>query len=72
VLNFSNAFSAAHDHVVFFFEFVYVVDYVNGILYIKAFFNPWDEAYLIIMDDCFDMFLDSLCENFWVFLHQYS
>ena len=26
--------------------------------------NPWDEAYLIMMDDCFDVFLDSVFENF--------
>jgi hypothetical protein len=26
--------------------------------------NPWDEAYLIMMDDCFDVFLDLICENF--------
>ena len=26
--------------------------------------HPCDEAYLIIMDDHFDVFLDSVCENF--------
>jgi hypothetical protein len=26
--------------------------------------HPWDEASLITMDDCFDVFLYSVCENF--------
>jgi hypothetical protein len=38
----SNAFSASNgdDHVIFFFEFVYIVDYINGFLYIEATLNP--------------------------------
>jgi hypothetical protein len=32
--------------VVFVFEFVYIVDYVDGFLYIKPSLHPWDEAYL--------------------------
>ena len=50
--------------MVFVFEFVYIVDYVDGFLYIKPSLNPWDEAYLIMMDDHFDVFLDSVCKNF--------
>ena len=46
------------------FEFVYIVDYVDGFLYIKPSLHPWDEACLIMMDDCFDVFLDSVCEDF--------
>jgi hypothetical protein len=46
------------------FEFVYIVDYVVGFLYIEASLHPWDEAYLIMMDDPFNVFLDSVCENF--------
>jgi hypothetical protein len=26
--------------------------------------HPWDEAYLIIVNDYFDMLLDSVCKNF--------
>jgi hypothetical protein len=40
------------------------VDYIDGILYIKLSLYPWDEAYLIMMDDLFDVFLDSVSENF--------
>jgi hypothetical protein len=48
----------------FVFEFVCIVDYVDGFLYIKPTLHPWDEAYLIMMDDRFDIFLDSVSENF--------
>jgi hypothetical protein len=40
------------------------VDYIDGFPYIKPFLHPWNEAYLIMMDDPFDVFLDSVCENF--------
>jgi hypothetical protein len=45
--------------VVFVFEFVYIVDYVDGFPYIIPSLHPWNEAYLVRMDDCFDVFLDS-------------
>jgi len=50
--------------VVFFFEFVYVVDYVDGFPYTEPSLHPWDEVYLIIMDDYFNVFLDSVYEKF--------
>ena len=50
--------------MIFVFEFVYIVDYIDGFPYIKPFLHPWDEAYLVMMDDCFDVFLDSVSENF--------
>ena len=53
--------------MVFFFEFVYVVDYIDGFLYIEPSLHPWDETYLVRMDDCFDVFLDSVSENFIIF-----
>jgi hypothetical protein len=40
------------------------MDYVDGFWQIKPSKHLWDEAYLIMMDDCFDVFLDSVCENF--------
>ena len=46
------------------FEFVYIVDYIDGFLYIKPFLHPWDETYLVRMDDRFDVFLDSVCKDF--------
>jgi hypothetical protein len=35
----------------FVFEFVCIVDYVDGFSYIEPFLHPWDEAFLIMMDD---------------------
>ena len=61
-----NAFSASNEMIMFvwfFFEFVYIVDYVDGFPYLKPSLNPWDEAYLIMIDDCFDEFLVSFCRN---------
>jgi hypothetical protein len=48
--------------VVFVFEFVYILDYVDGFPYIKPSLHPWNETYLVRMDDCFDVFLDSVSE----------
>jgi hypothetical protein len=47
-----------------FFEFVYIVDYVDGFPYTEQSLCPWDEAYLIMMDACFDVLLDLFCEYF--------
>jgi hypothetical protein len=41
--------------VVFVFEFVYIVDNIDGFPYIKPSQYPWEEAYLTMMDDCFDV-----------------
>jgi hypothetical protein len=62
----SNAFSASNDmiRIFFFFQLVYIVDYIDGFLYIEPYLHPWDEAYLNMMDDHFDVLLDSVCENF--------
>jgi hypothetical protein len=48
----------------FFFEFVYKVDYVDVFPYIEPTLHHRDGVYLIVMDDCFDVVLDSVCENF--------
>ena len=48
----------------YFFEFVYIVDYTNGFSNIKPTLCPWVEAYLIVVSDGFDVFLDSVCKNF--------
>jgi hypothetical protein len=50
--------------VVFVFVFVYIVDYVDGFRYIKPSLHHWDVAYLIMMGDHFDVFLNSVSENF--------
>jgi hypothetical protein len=50
--------------VVFVFEFVYILDYVDGFSYIEPSLHPWNETYLVRMDDCFNVFLDSVSKNF--------
>ena len=50
--------------MVIFFEFVYIVDYIDGSPYIEPSLHPWDEAYMIMVNDRFDVFLDLVWENF--------
>jgi hypothetical protein len=52
---------------VFLFEFVYIVVYFDGFQYVEPSLHPWEEAYLIMMDDRFDVFLASVCKNFSIF-----
>jgi hypothetical protein len=35
-----------------------MVDYIGRISYIKPPLHPWDEAYLFMVDEVFDEFLD--------------
>jgi hypothetical protein len=53
--------------IFFFFAFLYIVDLVNGCSYIKSTLHPWDEAYLIVMNDGFDVFLNLVYKNFIIF-----
>ncbi|ERE71513.1 hypothetical protein H671_6g15694 [Cricetulus griseus] len=41
-----------------------MVDYIDGFLYVEPSFPPWDETYLIMVDDFSDMFLDSVGQYF--------
>jgi hypothetical protein len=50
--------------VIFFFEFVYIVDCINEFLYIEPTLHPWDEAYLLMVNDGFDVFLDLVSQKF--------
>jgi hypothetical protein len=50
--------------VSFFFEFVFIVDYINVFSYIELILHPWDEVYLIVVNDGFHVFLDLVCKNF--------
>jgi hypothetical protein len=60
----SNAFSASNEMLMcFFFEFGYVVNYVDGFSYIEKSVHHSDEAYTILGNDHFDVFLYSVCEK---------
>ena len=50
--------------MILFFEFVYMVDYIDGFPYIKPSLHHRDEAYLVMVNDHFDEFLDLICKNF--------
>ncbi|ERE83737.1 hypothetical protein H671_2g6499 [Cricetulus griseus] len=51
-----------------------MVDYIDGFLYVEPCLHPWDEAYLVMMDDFSDVFLDLICqyciENFYINVHE--
>jgi hypothetical protein len=56
----SNAFSASNEMLMqfFVFEFVYIVYCFDGFPYIEPSLQTWDKAYLIMLEDCFVVFLD--------------
>jgi hypothetical protein len=47
----------------YFFEYFYIVGYIDGFSYIELSLHPWDEAYVIVVNDGFDMILDSVCKD---------
>lgn len=47
----------------FFFNFVYILDHIYGFPHIEPFMHPWDEGYLVMGNNHFDVFLDLVCEN---------
>jgi hypothetical protein len=46
------------------FEFVYIVDYIEGFLYIESSPHPRDEAYLFMVNDNFNVLLNLFYEKF--------
>ena len=50
--------------MVFVFEFFYIMDYIDGFSYIKPSLHTWNKTYLVRMSDGFNVFLDSVRENF--------
>ena len=45
------------------------MDYDDGFLYTEPSLHPWDEVYLIVVNDHFDVFLDSVGKNFLEYFH---
>jgi hypothetical protein len=48
----------------FSFDFVYIVDYIDGFPCVDPFLHSWDDAYLIMMDERFNVYLDSVWKKF--------
>ena len=47
--------------MVFIFQFVNVVYYVDSFVDIEESLHPWGKAHLVMMYDLFNMLLDSVC-----------
>jgi hypothetical protein len=65
-MHLSKAFTEANEMIVwlFFFEFVYIIVCIDGFSHIEPSLIPRDGAYLIMVNDVFDVFLDPVCKNF--------
>ena len=50
--------------MVFVFGSVYVMDYVYRFVDVEPALHAWDEANLIVMNNLFDVLLDSVCQYF--------
>ena len=50
-----------------YFSVVYMVNYTDRPFYAEPSLHLWDEVYLIMVDDLFDVFLDSVCQCFIIF-----
>ena len=53
----------------FAFEFVYIVDYVDGFSYIEPFLHLWGEVFFMVVNDGFDVVL-GLIEYFSMYIHK--
>ena len=55
------------------FVSVHVVNYVDKLAYVEPALHPQDESYLIMMDEFFDLLLQSSCqyfiEDFCIYVH---
>jgi hypothetical protein len=62
----SKAFTSSNEIIMsfFFFQFVYMVDYINDFLYVELSLHSLDEAHLIMVDDVFHVFLNLFYEYF--------
>ena len=44
-----------------------MVDYIDRFSYVEPALHLWDETNMIMVDDYFDVFLDSVCKYFIIF-----
>ncbi|KAL6087110.1 hypothetical protein STEG23_036800 [Scotinomys teguina] len=48
----------------FIFCFIYMVYYIDRLSYVEPSLHLWDKAYLVMVDNVFDVFLESVCQYF--------
>ncbi|ERE84279.1 hypothetical protein H671_2g6095 [Cricetulus griseus] len=55
-------------------KFVYFVEYIDGCSYVEPSLHLWHDAYLIMLDEFSDKFMDSICqcfvEYFYINVHE--
>ena len=63
MLNFVTGFLCIYwdNHMVFIFQFVNVVYYIDWLVDIKESLHPWDKAHLVMVYDLFNVLLESVC-----------
>ncbi|ERE83564.1 hypothetical protein H671_2g6621, partial [Cricetulus griseus] len=55
---------SVHNSEITVVQFVYMVDYIDGFSYVEPSLHSWDEAYLVMLDDFSDVFLDWIHQDF--------
>ncbi|KAL6089924.1 hypothetical protein STEG23_027236 [Scotinomys teguina] len=53
---------------IFSHSFIYMVYYIDRLLYVEPSLHLWDKAYLVMVDNVFDVFLESVCQYFIEYL----
>lgn len=48
-----------------------MVDYTDSFSYVDPSLHLWDEAYLIMVNDLFDVLWDLVCEYFIIFMSMF-
>jgi len=47
-----------------------MINYIDGLSYIEPYLHAMDEAYLIVVDEVFDMYLDFGCISLGIFISE--
>ena len=75
ILHFVKGFPSSSEMIMcfFLFQFVYMVDYIDGFFYVEHSLHSRYKATMIMVDDFSDVVFDSICqylvEYFWVDVH---
>lgn len=52
-------------------QFIYMVDFIDRVLYVEPSLHLWDDTCLIVVDDFFDGILDLVCiEYFCLYVYK--